>query len=247
MALGGQPERHVRAAQPQPGLPLAVPWDRRLARAAARSYALRACHAKNELPRGRRRGDGPSIEGVPPGRRELAPLSTPSSGGLPWAPAYFPREVFFFGFAFAGNSLPLAAALAFCFLVATARLPACRRVTVPRHWTVGQSRPRASLDPTSRSCRSACAASMSSTTKRRLLRPLRWWTRSGSNLRPLSPDVSCRLRRWSPLPAVRSASPASSRGRRLGWSRGPFDNGRGERGLYAALFSPLAKPSRQLG
>jgi hypothetical protein len=32
---------------------------------------------------------------------------------------YFPREVFFFGFAFAGVALPAAAAFAFCFFVAT--------------------------------------------------------------------------------------------------------------------------------
>jgi hypothetical protein len=32
--------------------------------------------------------------------------------------AYFPREVFFFGFGFADGSLPAAAARAFCFLVA---------------------------------------------------------------------------------------------------------------------------------
>lgn len=35
------------------------------------------------------------------------------------AQAYFPREVFFFGFGFPGMSLPAAAARFFCFFVAT--------------------------------------------------------------------------------------------------------------------------------
>ena len=46
--------------------------------------------------------------------------------------SYFPREVFFFGFGFAGISLPAAAARAFCFFVAmrppvvvTATVDAC--------------------------------------------------------------------------------------------------------------------------